>query len=408
LWALLLGLAAILWAEGPSKTALIVLILINVGLQLTTTPRMMLIRRVEHKRLAIVSMTISILSTTLAIIIALQGGELWALLASDIVALCVTILAFYIYRPIWRPHLMWIPSAARYFLQFGGQHFVSSALHQANDRVDDLWTRYILGPIPLGFYSRAYTFAVYPRALVADPIQGVVSGTYAELYGDRRRLSLAFFGVNAVLIRAGILTAGILFLVAPEFTRLLLGEKWLPMVSTFQLMLVFTLLDPIKKSVASVFVAVGNPGIVMRARAVQFAVLLVGLFTLGPILGIDGVAIAVNIMIVVGMTILLHRARQYVDFKARRLFIIPLFALSIGIGATYILVTNLTFIESEWWIGAIKVLTFVLTFGFFELLLERKQFIRTMSELKRLGLLEFGFAKPFASIIPINEGQTLQ
>jgi PST family polysaccharide transporter len=348
-------------------------------------------------------MITSILGTTFGIIIALKGGELWALLASDIVVLCVTVLAFYLYRPVWRPRLLWAPSAVRYYLEFGSRNFVSNALLKANDNVDDLWTRYILGPTSLGFYSRAYTFAVYPRALVADPINGVILGTYAELYGDRGKLSQAFLSVNAMLVRAGMLTAGILFLIAPEFTLILLGEKWLPMVSTFQLMLVFTLLDPIKQSVAGVFVAVGNPGAVVKARFVQFVVLLVGLFTFGPVFGINGVAIAVNIMLVVGMAILLHKARNYVDFRVKRLFLVPLLALCIGIVGTHLLLTNLTMFDSEFWLGFFKMLFFSLFFCLIELLFERKQLIYALSEVKRLGLLDFRLPRAFTSSVSINE-----
>jgi O-antigen/teichoic acid export membrane protein len=203
------------------------------------------------------------------------------------------------------------------------------------------------------------------------------------------------------------LTAGVLFLVAPEFTRLILGEKWLPMVTTFQLMLVFTLLDPIKQSVAGVFVAAGNPGIVMKARAVQFAVLLVGLFTLGPLLGIDGVAIAVNIMLVVGMIILLQKARQYVDFRLRRMFAVPLLALCVGIGVTYLIVSNLTGIDSYLWIGVVKLLSFSLFYCLIELLFERQQLIHILSEGKRLGLLDFRMPRQFISNISVNEEQTL-
>ena len=55
---------------------------------------------------------------------------------------------------------------------------------------------------------------------------------------------------------------------------LLLGEKWLPMLDTFRLMLVFSMLDPIKITVASVLVAVGKPNLVGQARAIQLVVKL--------------------------------------------------------------------------------------------------------------------------------------
>ena len=58
-------------------------------------------------------------------------------------------------------------------------------------------------------------------------------------------------------------------LVAPEFIRIALGEKWMPMLSTFRIMLIFTLLDPIRVSVSDLFLAVGVPSQLVWARMIQ-------------------------------------------------------------------------------------------------------------------------------------------
>ena len=148
--------------------------------------------------------------------------------------------------------------------------------------------------------DRAYTFATYPRRLLAMPVNAVAGGAYAELKGDRPGLSRAFFSSNALLVRSGFLLGGLLVLVAPEFTRLALGERWLPMVPAFRLMAVFTLLDPIRVTVSSLFVAVGRPEQVVRVRLWQLAAMVVGLFALGSRWGITGVAVVVDGVLLLG------------------------------------------------------------------------------------------------------------
>ena len=54
----------------------------------------------------------------------------------------------------------------------------------------------------------------------------------------------------------------------------------MPMLDAFRLMLVFTLFDPIKITVANLFIAVGEPEKVVRTRFIQAAVLIAGLFLL--------------------------------------------------------------------------------------------------------------------------------
>jgi O-antigen/teichoic acid export membrane protein len=104
----------------------------------------------------------------------------------------------------------------------------------------------------------------------------------------------------------------------------------MPMLQAFQLMLVFTLLDPIKLTVASVLVAVGKPESISLIRSLQLLVMVFGLFVIGSRYNIAGVALAVDIMLVVGMLFFFSSVRRYVDFSLASLFLAPLAALLIA------------------------------------------------------------------------------
>jgi O-antigen/teichoic acid export membrane protein len=373
-WAAAMVAFALLATAGSQRTALIVLTLTQVGDELTQTARLILIRRVVHRRLALLQLLDAGLTTAVSVGLALLGAGLWALLATDIVSMALGIVGLLIWRPVWRLRLAWQPAIARYYVRFGSRNLTAGLLLAALDRLDDLWTLRYLGETALGYYSRAYTFATYPRKILAAPVNQVAGGTYAELKTDRRRLSQAFFRTNALLTRAGFFLAGLLALIAPEFIVILLGEKWLPMLQAFRLMLVFTLLDPIKMTVADLFVAVGRPQQIVRVRFVQLGIMVGGLFVLGPRLGIAGVALAVNVMLVVGIAVLLWQARQYVDFSARRLFMMPALALLAGLaaGAGAGLATAGA---APWVTGSVKALIFSAAYTVLLLLLERQTFL---------------------------------
>ena len=373
-WAALLTAATLWYTEGETRVAMLLLTFTAGGIQLTRAPRLILIRRVVHRRLALLQLLNAVLTTLVAVGLAWRGVTLWALLATDVVTLLLTILMLYVWRPVvWRPHLAWDGQVVRYYLSFGSRNFVAAALQSALNRVDDLWTRFYLGTVPMGFYSRAYTFATYPRTILAGPLNTVSGGTYAELKGDRLHLSQAFFRINALLVRSGFLLAGLLALVAPEFIRLVIGVKWLPMLDAFRLMLAFTLFDPIKVTIANLFIAVGKPEQIVRARLVQLAVLLVGLGTLGPRWGIVGVALAVDVMLVVGIAILLYRARAYVDFALTRLFAAPAIGLVLGLLIAWGASLLPPIAGNDWLTGGVKSVLFGLVYGAVLLLMERQQ-----------------------------------
>ena len=174
--------------------------------------------------------------------------------------------------------------------------------------------------------------------------------------------------------------AGILVAIAPEFIMLLLGEKWLPMLDTFRLMLVFSMLDPIKITVASVLVAVGQPNLVGQARAIQLVVLIIGLLILTPLLETVGVALAVDIMLVVGLGIMFSFVSRYVDFSLRRLFLVPLIGIIFGVGLAFLLPTSDNLILSL----VNKVAAFTLVYFVILLIFDRKQLLEFIGPLKEM------------------------
>jgi O-antigen/teichoic acid export membrane protein len=381
-WAVALALAGPLVTPGtmPNKTLPVLWILIgtHVVSGLTSTSRTLLVRRVVFRRIALVDVTTTTLETIAAVGLAWQGFGVWSLVATNLVRAALFLVGYLVVRPVWKPRLGWSRDTARYLLGFGRKTFLAGILSRALDQIDDLWTGIFLGDAALGFYARAYRFATYPRAILASPLNSVAAGTYAELKGHRKRLSQAFFRVNAFLLRTGFLFAGLLALIAPELIRLVLGDKWLPMLLAFRLMLIFTLLDPIRGTVASLFVAEGCPEKTVRARLAQLAVLVIGLFLLGPRWGIAGVALTVDLMLAVGILLLLWQARAHVDFSVVRLFAAPTAALVIAIAAGRAAIELPGILGSPWRTGAVKGVVFLPLYAAVLFALERRQVPRVV------------------------------
>jgi PST family polysaccharide transporter len=251
----------------------------------------------------------------------------------------------------------------RYYLDFGRRAFLSGPLLQALNKLDDIWTGIYLGETMLGFYSRAYSLATYPGTLLASPLNPIAAATYAELKDAPRKLSLAFTQVNLLLIRSGFFLGGWLAVIAPEFVLIVAGAKWLPMVNTFRLMLVFTLLNPLKQTIAGLFGAVGKPEIGVRVQIAQLIILAAGLFLFGFQAGIEGVALAVDVMMGVGIILLLYQARIFVKFSVRKMFAVPSLALFIGAVPAWLVPELFMAAESIWTRAVVKTVLFACLFA---------------------------------------------
>jgi len=377
IWVVIMFSLALLIPNIEQRVAIIALTIASALTGITQTPKLILIRRVDHRRLAVVNIINAIISTIVAVGLAWNSVGLGALIATDYVTLVIHILAFYAWKPVWAPRFRWHLESIKYYLGFGGQSWISNLLYNALNEIDDLWTGAILGQIQLGYYSRAYVFATYPRQVLAAPINSVALGTYAELKNNRVSLSKAFFRTIALLVRLNFLAAGCLFLIAPEFIRLFLGVKWMPMLDAFRLMLIFILLDPIQTTIAHLFTAQGQPRTVIYNRLIQITLLGIGLITLGNTLGIAGVALSMDVMVLVGIIILLLSARRFVDYSLLQLFLYPSVALVIAMLAGY-LAQNIPGwpLLSDLYSGLLKSIIYVAVFCILMLLLERTRIFK--------------------------------
>ncbi len=377
---------ALLFASGDFRLALIVLSLTTAVGQIADMPRQVLQRRVVHRRVVAADLLAAGTSAVAAVMLALRGAELWSLLGGEIAAVATLLVVFFVWRPPWRPRFGWDPAIARYYLTFGGHNLPNALFMRAIDYVDDLWVGFALGDVALGVYSRAYRFATYPRTLIALPANAVAQGTFAELKAERERLSKAFFRITATLVRTGFLFVGALTLVSPEFVRLALDPKWLPMIQPFRLMLVYALIDPIRVLLAGLLTATGHPGKVLVAHAVQLAVLVACLPTLGIAYGIEGVAVGVNLMTVAGIGVLFYAARGMLDFSPRALWLAPTLALAAGLGAGAAAGMLATDAVAAWpsptrvdaAVGALKLVGFGTGYAAVLLLLERRRMLRLL------------------------------
>ena len=369
----LLALALLGGFRDPAMRTAYLLILTTQSVMLLNQPaRTILVRKVEHRRLAIIDTVDISLTALVTSIMALFGATLWALLAADIIEAVVNLFMLYVWRPVWRPRLSWSWPAVRYFLGFGSANLIGRGLQMGLDRLDDIWTGVYLGKEALGFYSRAYKFAKYPSAFLAAPVNNVAAGTYAELKGDRQTLSLAFARTNALMVRTGFYMAALLSLMAPEFIVIVMGARWLPILNAFRLMLVFTLFDPMKQTIASLFAAVGRPMTVVWARLIQLVVMLAGMYLIGKPLGIAGVALAVDVMLVLGVVMVLQMARKYVDFSLKDLFLAPVLAVLVGMGLALGVEALLPPIGSPVLSGTLDFVLFSLGYAAVLLLLDRQ------------------------------------
>ncbi len=316
----------------------------------------------------------SLVMTVAAPYAAWRGWGVWALVVEQLSGLGTRFLLSWGPFRRWRPRLGWDPSVVRWFWKYGKPTWTASNLSYLLDQFDDFWVGSTLGGTALGFYSKAYELALYPRRVFANPLVSVLAPVFARVQNDRLRLSQLFYRSAHFTLRTGYLIGGAMALAMPEFIHLVIGDKWQPLLWTFRLMLAYTALDSVLMLVENMLLAVGRPRELQTARLAQLVFFVPAVILGAWLWRINGVALAADGMLLVGAWRLYHGSRQVVDFSLARLALWPTLAIGAAFGAGVWL--------EAWLPGpplavlAAKLGVFALLSGGFVLWAEREDYIR--------------------------------
>ena len=253
---------------------------IDIIAALSSVQETIISRNLHFRRITGANIISSIMTTSITLGLAWYGWGVWSLVAERFIGQFTRLIIFWTSSYHWSPRLGWDKTEIRWLKDFGLKGMANTNLNYMLDRFDDFYVGTFLGKSPLGYYSRAYELARYPRRVAANPLLAVFFPTFARLQSDRQRLSKAFVRSSGLIIRLGLWTSLTLALIAPELVEFL-GVEWQPMRKTLQLMVVYTMLDPVALVVSNLLLAIGYPEKLARTRFVQFVFFIPAVILLG-------------------------------------------------------------------------------------------------------------------------------
>ncbi len=185
-------------------------------------------------------------------------------------------------------------SVFKSLLRYGVQSTGSGLVSFFNSIVDNLIVGRFLGVQALGYYSKAYDFSTHTVDGFNRVISGVLFPSYARMQDDSTRLLRAYLNTLTVLSLVAAPACLGLCVLAPEIIGSLFGEKWMPMVTAFQILCVMCLVRVLSSTTSPLFLAVGRPHFDLRAGLLVLSVMITMMFALMG-WGIEGIASAMLI-----------------------------------------------------------------------------------------------------------------
>ncbi|MCJ7651410.1 MAG: oligosaccharide flippase family protein, partial [Candidatus Lokiarchaeota archaeon] len=239
------------------------------------------------------------------------------------------------------PRLFFALEKVKELFGFGKWILGSSILFFLITQGDDIFVGKLLGTTALGFYQMAYRISNMPATEITHVISQVTFPAYSKLQENIPKLREAYLKVLQLTAFLSFPIAGLIFILAPDFTRIFLGEKWIPMVPAMQVLTLYGAIRSIGATTGPLFQGAGRPSILAKLAVIQLLMMIVIIYPLTNKFGILGTAITIvvpNLIMQIIAGIKVCNIIKCGGYKFVKPLLFPLISISIVILSLYIFI----------------------------------------------------------------------
>jgi PST family polysaccharide transporter len=249
----------------------------------------------------------NVVEVATAIIAALILRNVWALVLGLVARYAARVALSYILHP-YRPRLSLGGSKARELFRFGRWVYLDKVLVFLATEADSVILARLLGPVNLGFYQMAQRTSSMPLKEIPRTLAGVIFPVYSKLQDDIGRLKRSYLriceGVNSIMLPLAVT----IFLLSEDFTRLVLGERWLPAAPAMQILAISASVNALSGAGAPLFMGVGKPWLHFQVNLLRVIALAAAVYPFVRWFGLTGAAYAMLIASSASLTFSLSQA----------------------------------------------------------------------------------------------------
>lgn len=237
------------------------------------------IRRMDFKKITWINLAGALISGTTALVMALNGFAVWALVFQTLVGSLIYLTGLWITSK-WYPLLIFDITSFRSLFKFGYKILLQGL-------TDVIFTKLyfpLIGKLystsQLGFYTNANRFYEVFVRQTATSFTRVMFPAFAGIQDERIRFNSNYvrtFNLMTVLMFIG---SVILIISSRPFVSIALTEKWLPAVPFMQLFFIEGFVFPLLMFNQNIILAVGRSGLFFKIDIIKKGLTLLSIIIL--------------------------------------------------------------------------------------------------------------------------------
>jgi len=279
--------AALVAGSGPLADAFdspdLALVLPAVSLAVlvagfSSVPAALLVKELRFRDLAVRQASATLLSVVVAVVLAMAGAGVWALVAQHVTRSVVACVVLWV-RSDFRPGLSYSLADAKVLTRFGGTAVLVQLGQQVRDQGESLLVGAVAGTTSLGYWTVARRFVGVVVDLFSSVVNVVAQPVFAKLRDDRSGLARAIGTSSAAgaLLLTPVLVA--LALVSQRAVPVVFGDQWGPAAAIASVLALRSIVLSLGDFQRSALLGTGRPGAELAVTGVvlvgQAAIVLV-------------------------------------------------------------------------------------------------------------------------------------
>jgi O-antigen/teichoic acid export membrane protein len=305
--------------------------------------RTLLVKAVDFKTQAKISLIASIISGFVGITMALKGFGVWSLVGQQITRQLLNSIFLWVFNK-WRPALEFSKESFHELFGFASNLLIADIINTIYNNIYFLIIGKFYSAAQLGQYTRAEQFNSIFSSNLANVVQRVSYPVLSSIQDDDERLKLTFRRIIKATMLVAFASMLSLAAVAKPLILILIGEKWLPAVGYLQIICFAGMLIPLHAINLNMLMVKGHSDLLLRLEFIKKSIAIIPI-CLGVYYGIEFMLWGSVFLSFVGYILNSYYSARLINYSTWEQVkdIFPSFLVSILVAATMWSITLLNY-----------------------------------------------------------------
>ena len=236
---------------------------------------------------------------SVSIISALLFKDAWALAYGFVAGNFVRVIISYKIID-YHPRFLLDKNKFKKLFRYGKWISLSTILSFLITEGDDIFVGRLLSVSSLGLYQLAYKISNIPTTEITHVVSQISFPTYSKIQKEKSLLKSVYLNVLKLTAVLSFPLAGLIFILAPEFVNLFLGENWIEINPIIQILVIWGLIRSIGATTGPLFRAVDRPDLIAKlqfSKAVLLGLLIYPMIKMWGLIGVSWVVVINSIIV---------------------------------------------------------------------------------------------------------------